>query len=35
MDLNVIFVQKEKKKKIASPKQNFSNVDANGDALPR
>ena len=35
MDLNVLFVQKEKKKKIASPKQHFSNADAGGDAVPR
>ena len=36
MDLNVIFVQKgKKKKKIACRKQNFSNADASGDALPR
>ena len=35
MDLNVTFVQKEKRKKIASPKQNCSNNDASGDALLR
>ena len=33
MDLNVLFVQKQKK--IASPKQNFSIADAGGDAVPR
>ena len=33
MDLNVLFVQKQKK--IASPKQNFSIADAGGDAMPR
>ena len=35
MDLNVIFAQTEKEKKIASTMQKFSNADACGDALPR
>ena len=35
MDLNAISVQKEKIEKIASLKQNFSNANAGGDAVPR
>ena len=35
MDLNVLLFKKQKIKKTASPKQNFSNADAEGDAVPR